>query len=247
MYQDEVHITNHTCTCQFPGSFSSQTCAFNSSVEGETIQDIRFIFTKVSWCQLTALLTLTFHFADFIHLCSKFVSISYAAGPSILQCKSCHGCLGPYLLTCIFWNKDIPFLAEWGWCSQYQLKKFLKGIRRIVTEENYKVVRVLTGNVGLWKSSLKTVSRSLKSLCSGVSYLPSHKSRPPIKAVIFRLFPVAWVSTITHFWWCVNRVPTTWRGKFTWGGIWFYRTHEEGSIAEQWIITSTINDRTVTQ
>jgi hypothetical protein len=60
-------------------------------------------------------------------------------------------------------------------------------------------VRVLTGNVGLWKSSLKTVSWSLKSLCSSVSYLPSHKSRPPIKVVIFQLFPIAWVSTITHF------------------------------------------------
>jgi hypothetical protein len=31
---------------------------------------------------------------DFLHRCSKLIRISYAAGPSILQCKSCHGCLG---------------------------------------------------------------------------------------------------------------------------------------------------------
>lgn len=74
--------------------------------------------------------------------------------------------------------------------------------------------RCLTVNVGLWISFSKTVSRSLNNLCSGVSYRPSHKSRPPTKAVIFLVLPAACVSTITHFWWCVKMFPTTCSKRF---------------------------------
>jgi hypothetical protein len=31
-----------------------------------------------------------------------------------------------------------------------------------------------------------------------------------MKEVIFRLFPEDWVSRITHFWWWLKSVPTTW-------------------------------------
>lgn len=35
----------------------------------------------------------SFHLVAFLHRCSKLIRTSYTAGPSILQCKSCHGCL----------------------------------------------------------------------------------------------------------------------------------------------------------
>lgn len=37
---------------------------------------------------------------------SKLVRMSYAAGPSILECKSCHGCLGqPVTEPCLVYYK----------------------------------------------------------------------------------------------------------------------------------------------
>lgn len=93
-----------TCTCQLSGSSLLITCALLSSVledEGVTIHEMRSILIKASSCQCVTFFNLNSrHFVAFLHLCSKFFKISYAAGPSILQCKSCHACLGPRVRVC---------------------------------------------------------------------------------------------------------------------------------------------------
>lgn len=99
-----------TCTCQFSGWSSLETCNVGSSsgttvyfpslgteIAGLSIHDIRSIFIIESSLQraiffLSILNSL--HLVDFFQRCSKLIRTSYAAGPSILQCKSCHGCLG---------------------------------------------------------------------------------------------------------------------------------------------------------
>ena len=82
--------SSHTWTCHVSVSSSFVTKTFGSPSAGEPgfgpkIHDILSIWMSSSSCQIVA----------FLHLCSKFVRISYAAGPSILQCQSCQGCLGP--------------------------------------------------------------------------------------------------------------------------------------------------------
>lgn len=91
-----------TWTCQFSGSSSFETHSSGSSLgisaEGLRIQEMRSSFIKESSCQWDTLFNFlpnSDHLAAFLQRCSKLVSMSYAAGPSILQCKSCHGCLGP--------------------------------------------------------------------------------------------------------------------------------------------------------
>ena len=100
---------NQTWTCQLSGSFSLETHNSRSSSgtdvvpffrtdrAGLCIQEMRSIFIKASSCQWETLLKRSpnsFHFVAFLQRCSKFIRTSYAAGPSTLQCKSCHGCLG---------------------------------------------------------------------------------------------------------------------------------------------------------
>ena len=82
--------SSHTWTCHVSVSSSCVTNTFGSPSAGvpglgPKIHDILSIWMSTSSCQRVA----------FLHLCSKFVRISYAAGPSILQCQSCQGCLGP--------------------------------------------------------------------------------------------------------------------------------------------------------
>lgn len=91
-----------TWTCQFWGSSSSEThnlgWSLGTDEEGLSIHEMRSNFIRASSCQRVTLLKRcpnSDHFVAFLQRCSKFVSTSYAAGPSILQCKSCHGCLGP--------------------------------------------------------------------------------------------------------------------------------------------------------
>lgn len=87
-----------TWTCQFSRSSSLLTRTFWSPSrpdDGETIHETRSSLIKASSCLLVTFFILKSRFLAFLHLCSKFVNISYAAGPSILQCKSCHGSLGP--------------------------------------------------------------------------------------------------------------------------------------------------------
>lgn len=64
---------------------------------GLSIHEIRSIFIIASSCQWDTFLKLSansVHFVAFLQRCSKFIRTSYAAGPSIRQCKSCHGCRG---------------------------------------------------------------------------------------------------------------------------------------------------------
>lgn len=87
-----------TWTCQFSWSSSLLTRTFSSPSGpevGVTIHETRSSLIKASSCLLVTFFILKSRFFAFLHLCSKFVSISYAAGPSILQCKSCQGSLGP--------------------------------------------------------------------------------------------------------------------------------------------------------
>lgn len=98
-----------TCTCQFSGSSSLETQTTGSSsgtIEvpsfrylntGLRIHEMRPIRIKASSCQWVFPFKRklnSFHRVAFLHLCSKFIRTSYAAGPSTLQCKSCQGCLG---------------------------------------------------------------------------------------------------------------------------------------------------------
>lgn len=98
-----------TCTCQVSGSSSVVTRTEWSPAEpedGVIIHEILSNFIKASSCQCVTCLSLkSRHFAAFLHLCSKFVIISYAAGPSTLQCKSCHGCLGPRARDCTYYRE----------------------------------------------------------------------------------------------------------------------------------------------
>lgn len=102
-------LQNQTWTCQSSGSLSLEIHKLGSSSgtdvipsfdldrEGLRIQEIRSIFIKASSCQRETFLINSpnsFHFVAFLQRCSKFIRTSYAAGPSTLQCKSCHGCLG---------------------------------------------------------------------------------------------------------------------------------------------------------
>jgi hypothetical protein len=105
------------------------------------------------------------------------------------------------------WNSTICALLIWIEIADTKRQPKLKTSRLIHLS--------LTENVGLWKSSLKTVLRSWNNRCSGVSYRPSQRSMPPINAVIFLLLPYACVSTRTHFWWCVKIVPTVWKKHYT--------------------------------
>ena len=70
--------------------------SFKLGREGLSIHEIRSIFIKASSWKWEPLLkhSLSVRSVAFFHLCSKFIRTSYAAGPSILECKSCHGCLG---------------------------------------------------------------------------------------------------------------------------------------------------------
>lgn len=93
-----------TWTCHLSGSSSFVTLNDGSSLgtrdEGQSIHGMRSILNNESSCQGDIFLTrwpTRDHFVAFFHLCSKFLSTSCAAGPSILQCKSCHGCLGPFI------------------------------------------------------------------------------------------------------------------------------------------------------
>lgn len=98
-----------TWTRQFWGSSSSETRNTGSSLElfgaGLSIHEMRSNLIKASSCQRDTLLKRwpnSDHFVALFQRCSKLVSTSYAAGPSILQCRSCQGCLGPFVPYWIF-------------------------------------------------------------------------------------------------------------------------------------------------
>lgn len=107
---------SQTCTCQFSESFSLEMYNLGSSGgtivyftslgtggrAGLSIQDIRSILIIASSCQsdiFFLIMANSDHLVAFFQRCSKFIRTSYAAGPSILLCKSCHGCLGALLPT----------------------------------------------------------------------------------------------------------------------------------------------------
>lgn len=97
---------------------------------------------SASLCQWATFRTLKpRHFVVFLHLCSKFASTSYAAGPSILQCRSCHACLGPWL---------------WRSCAWYQRNKLWPKFRgkgkedKCQKEKHYTLVNLSTWD---WRAS----------------------------------------------------------------------------------------------
>lgn len=102
-------LENQTWTCQRSGSCSLQIHKLGSSfgtdavpffkadTSGLCIQEMRSIFIKASSLQWVATFFSSpnsFHLVAFFQRCSKFIRTSYAAGPSTLLCRSCHGCLG---------------------------------------------------------------------------------------------------------------------------------------------------------
>lgn len=85
----QIAINIFTCTCHPSGSWSLRQGS-SLTVKNSGIFSIE---TKASsYVAFTFLMPLTFE--AFSHRSSKFFKTSYAAGPSILLCKSCHGSLG---------------------------------------------------------------------------------------------------------------------------------------------------------
>lgn len=78
-----------TCTCQVSGRFS-----FEDGALGPMMSGILSILSKASSYDDLFNFSTPWGFEAFNQRSSKLVRTSYAAGPSILQCKSCHGSLG---------------------------------------------------------------------------------------------------------------------------------------------------------
>jgi hypothetical protein len=81
-----------TCTCQVSGSLSSLTKRAGSPSRGA-----RFKGPKIPSCRSILINSSSCLRVAFLQRCSKLVRTSYAACPSILQCQSCQGSLGPPL------------------------------------------------------------------------------------------------------------------------------------------------------
>lgn len=106
-------MLDSTWTCQVSGSLSFR---YIKSLK-PMISGILWIFNNESSDFFNLLTPL--RFAAFNQRSSKFIRTSYAAGPSILAYKSCHGCLGPLLSELYKWKH----VRNSEWCWTFQLDK----------------------------------------------------------------------------------------------------------------------------
>jgi hypothetical protein len=94
-------IQRHTWTYHFSKSNSSVIYSFGATIHDALLRSIRMSWNRVC------------HFETFLQRCSKFSRTSYTAGPSILQWRSCHGCLGPLILVfCWKSNRNYVYMTE---------------------------------------------------------------------------------------------------------------------------------------